>query len=40
MEFIFSEFATGRPALIADIGRTNEKLLVKYDPRDLSLVYL
>jgi putative transposase len=28
------------PALIADIGRTNEKLLVKYDPRDLSRVFV
>jgi putative transposase len=28
------------PALTADVGRTNEKLLVKYDPRDLSRVFV
>jgi putative transposase len=28
------------PALTADIGRTKEKLLVKYDPRDLSRVFV
>jgi putative transposase len=27
-------------ALTADVGRTNEKLLVKYDPRDLSRVFV
>lgn len=28
------------PALTADLGRTKEKLLVKYDPRDLSRVFV
>lgn len=28
------------PALTADVGRTKEKLLVKYDPRDLSRVFV
>jgi putative transposase len=28
------------PALTADVGRQNEKLLVKYDPRDLSRVFV
>ena len=28
------------PALTADVGRTQEKLLVKYDPRDLSRVFV
>jgi putative transposase len=28
------------PALTADVGRTKDKLLVKYDPRDLSRVFV
>ena len=28
------------PALTADVGRTKEKLLVKYDPRDLSRIFV
>jgi putative transposase len=28
------------PALTADVGRTTKKLLVKYDPRDLSRVFV